>query len=427
MKRSLWYATLVALAVLTYHRALSAYFFDDDLQWLVGSWAFRPSNVWAFGRMEHFYRPVIDLYFAVGTRAFGGSPMSFHAANIAMHAANAVVLVMLLGRLTRHEWYAGVAALFFVVQPGGIDAVAWVGALAEPLGTLFGCLSLLWFLEWRETGRSHYQWQSWLAFAAALLTHESSVVFLPLLALVDRVRAVEHRRDDVQPQPSIAQRLRPLAAYAALTVVYLTIDLFINSRNYVVRDGHYTIGWHMLTNALRYIESMYVGRFDLVNDSLVVLVLAWLLVAGTSRTRLAVLWMLMALMPFVPFTWSNTSRYMYQPSIGLSMLMAEAVVQVSRMLRGRASERVRLTVVVALVALLAARSMRFAMHNVEQFAGRTEVYRREAARIVAAHGPLPSGTVIVADEPLQAALSYPFANALTSWAYQDPTITLAPY
>jgi hypothetical protein len=64
---------LVSTAVIVYHNALSAYFFDDDFQWLVGSWSFRSSQLVAIGSLSHFYRPVIDLYFAAATPAHGSS------------------------------------------------------------------------------------------------------------------------------------------------------------------------------------------------------------------------------------------------------------------------------------------------------------------------------------------------------------------
>ncbi|MFN7984698.1 MAG: hypothetical protein U0Q11_22885 [Vicinamibacterales bacterium] len=424
MHRFARHTVLFVLAVLTYRRALSAYFFDDDLQWLVGSWAFSPANLWALGRMDHFYRPTIDLYFAVCSRLFAGSPILFHAASIAMHAAVSITLFVFLRRLTRDGLYAFIAATFFVLQPGGIDAVAWVGALAETLGALFGCLSLLWFLEWRENGRAWCYPASWLAYAAALLTHESSVVFLPLLVLTDWVHgegAVERRHLHRE------HRLRAVAGYGVLTAVYLAVDLFINSRNYIVREGHYTAGWHMVGNGLRYIESMYVGRFDLLNDAVVVLLLLALLVRGTGRVRLAVLWMLLALLPFVPFTWANTSRYMYQPAIGLSMLMAEAICALASVLESRTGRTMRIALVTLVVVVLAGRSMRFATHNVAQFAVRTETYRQEGRRLRALNGPLTSHSVIRADDQLRSTLAYPFANALVAWIYQDPTITLEQY
>src|SRR5262245_33871389 len=97
--------TLVLAAVIVYHNALSAYFFDDDFQWLVGSWSFHPSQLVAFGSLSHFYRPVIDLYFAAATPLFGGSPVLFHLANIVLHAANALLIFALARLMAKSTLY----------------------------------------------------------------------------------------------------------------------------------------------------------------------------------------------------------------------------------------------------------------------------------------------------------------------------------
>src|SRR3954471_6141223 len=100
--------------------------------------------------MSHFYRPMVDLYFAAMTPLLGGSPVLFHAAGIGVHIATVLVVFVLASRLMG-DWMAGfMTALFFAVQPSDIDAVAWVSAIAESASTLFGCLALLWFVRWLD-------------------------------------------------------------------------------------------------------------------------------------------------------------------------------------------------------------------------------------------------------------------------------------
>ncbi len=108
---------VVAAAVVVYRAAISAYFFDDDSQWLVGAWAFQPMHLLDFAHLNHFYRPVIDLYFATATPLFGGSPTLFHLANIGFHAANGLLLLALARAMSGSTAYAFLTALFFVVQP----------------------------------------------------------------------------------------------------------------------------------------------------------------------------------------------------------------------------------------------------------------------------------------------------------------------
>src|SRR5262245_29410038 len=95
VRRLLAPAVIVAAPFLVYRSALSAYCFDDDFQWLVGSWSFGASQLFDLSQMNHFYRPVIDFYFGVATPLFGGSPVLFHLANVLIHAANGLLLFAL--------------------------------------------------------------------------------------------------------------------------------------------------------------------------------------------------------------------------------------------------------------------------------------------------------------------------------------------
>jgi len=422
-------AALVVAVVIVYHNALWASFFDDDYQWLVGSWSFHPAQLVAFSSMTHFYRPVIDVYFAVMTPLLRGSPVLFHEASIVLHAVNVLVVFALARQifvgpdLEVRPYVPFVAALFFAVQPSHIDAVAWVGALAEAVGALFGCLSLLWFLRWREEGRPSLRQLSIAVYVLALLTHESSVMFLPVLFLADRLLIWRVHKD---PSHSIGSGFAStFGPYVALTVVYLAIDVWINSRNYVVSQGYYTIGFHVVTNSLNYIAALYVGRRDWVNYAAIAIGVVILLVRGNPRVRFATCWMVLALAPFLSFNWGNTSRYLYQPAIAFSLLLAEAVLAFDRALSRRMTTSRRTLVVSALVAAIVIRFAVFAAANVRDFTERSQVYSDYLGQFRAIHGTVPSNTTVVADPPTR--LPYRFINAAIQWDYRDPTIRIAPY
>ena len=406
-------AALVFAVVIVYHNAMWAAFFDDDYQWLVGSWSFRPAQLVAFSGMTHFYRPVIDVYFGVMTPLLRGSPVLFHEASIVLHIVNVLVVFALARRIGGSDWFGWAAALFFAVQPSDIDAIAWVGALAEAIGALFGCLSLLWFLSWREDPQPRWRRLSVAAFALALLTHESSVVFLGVLFLANWL--LVGRRD----------LIRPFVPYLIVTGAYLALDLWINSRNYLVSQGYYTVGFHIVTNALDYIDALYVGRRDWLNYSVIALGIVTLLVRGNARVRFATCWMLLALAPFLSFTWGNTSRYLYQPAIGFSLLLGEAVMAFDRALAGRLTITRRTLAVSTFVAAIAVRFAVFAAANVGDFTARSQVYSDYLGQFRAIHGTVPSNATVVADPPTK--LPYRFLNAAVQWDYRDPTIRIAPY
>src|SRR5678816_1255353 len=144
--------------------------------------------------MTHFYRPVIDVYFGVMTPLLRGSPVLFHEASIVLHIVNVLVVFALARRI------------------GGSDWFGWAAALSEAIGALFGCLSLLWFLSWREDPQPRWLRLSVVAFALALLTHESSVVFLGVLFLANWL--LVGRRD----------LIRPFVPYLIVTGAYLALD-----------------------------------------------------------------------------------------------------------------------------------------------------------------------------------------------------------
>jgi len=162
-----------------------------------------------------------------------------------------------------------VAALVFVALPAYVDAVAWVGAIAEPLVTLFGCSSLALFVRFVRTDDRWSYVGAIAAFACALLTHESGVTFLPLilaagwLARAERVRPLSDTALD-------ARRtgwgdLRSVVPFVVLLALYGAIDVAVNLHNYVVEEGHYRVGVHAIRNVLDYVVALYVGKHNLAS------------------------------------------------------------------------------------------------------------------------------------------------------------------
>ena len=283
-------------------------------------------------------------------------------------------------------------------------------------------------MRWRDGGEPRYRLLSVAAFVLALLTHESSIVFLPVLFLADWLiwRGVKPRPTP-QPRPTplirgVGRRFtrrQVFLPYVLLAAAYLALDLWINSRNYVVSQGYYTFGFHIFTNALSYIVGLYVGRRDLLNYAVIVVGIVLLLVRGNARVRFATGWMLLALAPFLSFNWGNTSRYLYQPAIGFSLLLAEGVLLLNR-------PRYR-PVLAAVVIAIAVRFAFFANNNVRDFAMRTRVYPEYLARFRQTHGDLPSYSVVEPDAEFAKLHPHQFANAAVQWEYRNPTIQITPY
>src|SRR5262245_45987933 len=89
------------------------------------------------------YRPFVLLAFFLVYQAAGLLPLAFHAANIALHAANAVLVLLLLRRLAGvGDGAALVGALLFAVHPVHVESVGWISGVSDLLVTTFVVLAL---------------------------------------------------------------------------------------------------------------------------------------------------------------------------------------------------------------------------------------------------------------------------------------------
>jgi hypothetical protein len=226
------------------------------------------------------------------------------------------------------------------------------------------------------------------------------------------------------PLWDLAARARRFAPYALLLVGYLIIDVTVNSRSYLVQEGHYRLGFHAVENLLGYVVMLYAGERGLPSFITVALVVTLLLVRGTPRVVFATAWLLLSILPFAFFTWSTTSRYAYMPAVGLAFLLAEGLKWLDRRLARLMNRRARVALVTAVGAFIVIRFMLFAAENIRNFSERTEPYREFAERIRQQHRDPPPGARIPVDAKTADALQFRFLEALVRWEFRDPTVTL---
>ena len=413
-------ALLVVLIVFVYRQAPGAYFFEDDFQWLASRANFHPSQLFNLDLFDHFYRPVVELYFWAGVRLFDGSPVVLHISTVLLHMCNALILMALARRISGLERYGFHAALFFAVMPGYVEAIAWVGALAEAVGAFFGMLAIYCWLDFRRRGGGWRIVAASVLYACALLTHESSVVFVALLGLADL--AFASAWDDMRSPRGWPRLVRAYLPFILLTAAYLWIDLTINTRSYLVDEGHYRVGWHAVPTTLSYIASLYVGERTMVFYALTSAVVLLLLALGTPRVRFATAWMLIAILPFAFFTWGISSRYQYLPAIGFAMLLADGIEWLNRVLARRLPDTARIGVVATLVAAITIRFMVFASEAVENFAARTEMWRGFGQALRAEYPQGPVGGEVAISRALAEKHGWLYLEALVRWEFRDPTI-----
>ena len=406
----LCFATVAVAVFAIYARALSAFFFEDDFQLLVGSWNFDPANLL---HLKARFKPVFEIYFWLGSAVFGRSTAAFHAASLVVHVVNGWLVLAIARRLGMRPAFAFLTALLFVVQPAYVAAVAWVGAIAESLVVLFGCTSAYAILKLRESGR-----RAWLAvaiatFALALFSHESGVVFLPIIILIDYVAAGR-----AAPWRDLVRVHWPIAAVAT---AYLAITFSANTPDYLGDEIGYRPGFHVVQNVFEYIAALYVGERKVLSHLAVAAVLAAVAWKGSPRARLGAAWMVLGILPFAPFETGILSRYAYVPAIGLALLMGEGLASLYAALTRKSSGLAR-GVVIALSVFICARFAYFARDGVKGVYQASERYRTFLADLRRERPDLPDHAVVTMSPERDRIMARRFVEAAVQWEYRNQTL-----
>jgi len=130
------------------------------------------SVIWAF---THSYasnwHPLTWISLMVDYQLFGMHPQGFHLVNLALHAANTVLLFLLLHRMTRAQWRSAIVAALFALHPLHVESVAWISERKDVLSTFFGLLSLLAYVRYLHESKV----QSPSSFAKASEDRKSKV------------------------------------------------------------------------------------------------------------------------------------------------------------------------------------------------------------------------------------------------------------
>jgi Tfp pilus assembly protein PilF len=202
-------AGIVIAVVLVYLPAFRADFVWDDEQLVTSNPLLRSfsglAEIWSGGRTADYF-PITNTVFWIEHHIFGENAAGYHAVNIVLQTADALLLWLVLRRLNvPGAWLAG---LIFGIHPVHAESVAWISELKNVLAMFFALLSSFFFLRNEEKhllgGRTAYA-VSLLFFLLALLA-KTQVVFLPVALMLcgwwrsDRTSA-SFRREAIRTWP----------------------------------------------------------------------------------------------------------------------------------------------------------------------------------------------------------------------------------
>jgi tetratricopeptide (TPR) repeat protein len=171
----------VVLVLVAYLPAFGGgWLWDDDILITANPLVTEARGLWGiwFNNTSPDYFPVTLTACWIEYRLWADWAPGYHAVNIAWHAANTVLVWRILVRLgVPGAW---LAAAVWGVHPVTVTSVAWVAERKNTLSMFFGCLSVLGWMSYEDSGERRFYGWSLLSFVVALLA-KTSLVTLPLI------------------------------------------------------------------------------------------------------------------------------------------------------------------------------------------------------------------------------------------------------
>jgi protein O-mannosyl-transferase len=386
---------LAAVTVAAYLPVLEARFitFDDTLYvtdnpnvqagltWSGLRWAFTQSHA-------ANWHPLTWLSHMLDCQLYRLRPAGHHLTSVLFHAANTVLLFGLLWQLTGALWRSAFVAAVFALHPLHVESVAWVAERKDVLSTLFFLLTLMAYGQYATQHRtsniqcgtagtlhserilhlpsSIFYLLSLGLFALGLMSKPMLVTVPFVLLLLDCWPLGRMQKAEAEGQPD-ASRFLPLLAektpFLILSAASCVITLIAQRKGgaLALLEGTSAVSlearlvntpisyvWYLvklvwpsdLAVIYPYVREWPLGKV-LLSTALLVALTAAAVWQARRRPYVLVgwLWFLGTLVPVIGLVkvgaQSIADRYMYIPSIGLLIVLAWGVADLTAAWRQR--------------------------------------------------------------------------------------------
>jgi len=141
---------------------------------------------WAFtSAYASNWHPVTWLSHMLDVQLFGENAGPHHTVSLLFHAANALLLLLLLHRLTDALWPSAFVAALFAWHPLHVESVAWIAERKDVLSAFFGLLTLWSYAGYTQTHRRRHLGLALLWFSLGLMAKPMLVTLPFVLLLLD--------------------------------------------------------------------------------------------------------------------------------------------------------------------------------------------------------------------------------------------------
>ncbi|HUA39786.1 MAG TPA: tetratricopeptide repeat protein [Candidatus Sulfopaludibacter sp.] len=307
---------------------------------------------WAltYNAIGHWH-PLTWLSHMLDCQLYGLNPAGHHLTNILLHTATVVLLFLVLYEMTCSLWRSAFVAAVFAVHPLRVESVAWVAERKDVLSAFFFMLTLAAYLRYvRQPSVLRYA-AVMLCFALGLLS-KNMLVTLPFVILLLDYWPLNRMRNAECAIRNFAGLLVEKIPLLALTIGscvmtfltpekvsgFLRLPFALRLENAAVSYVTY-IGQMFYPSALACLYpnptadlplGQVVGALALL---LVISAMVWAFRKPCPWLFVGWFWYLGMLIPVIGIVqisfYAHADRYTYLPQIGLYIVMAWAVTDLT--------------------------------------------------------------------------------------------------
>ena len=277
---------------------------------------------------------------------FGMKAGGHHLVNVLFHAANAVLLLLLLQKMTGAVWRSALVAAFFAWHPAHVESVAWIAERKDVLSTFFGLLSLLAWVRYAQ-GSGGPSERRGIFYLSAIVLLTFGLMAKPMLVTLPFVMLLL----DFWPFGRMSRAAWPRlllekTPFFAVSAAACGVAVWAQQRSHAVAGIGALTPWHRLSHVLAsYLDYVAMLFFPhvlaifypypleektvrvIAGAGLLMLVSVLALAGARRRPWLAVgwFWFIGTLVPVIGLVQvgdqSMADRYTYLPAIGLFIIV----------------------------------------------------------------------------------------------------------
>ena len=320
------------------------------------------SIIWAFTTtVSANWHPLTWLSHMLDCQLFGVNPLWHHLTSVLFHIANTLLLFRILKRMTSEIWTSAFVAAAFALHPLHVESVAWAAERKDVLSGLFWMLTIASYIRYTEHRSTGRYLLVFLVLGLGLLAKPMLVTLPFVLLLLDYWplgRLQWGHQFGRQRQPTwrlIVEKVPMFVLSAVSSVIAYAVQ---QSTGAMELGKSYPLGFRISNAVVSYIA--YIGKIiypsrlavlypypqdglplwqPIVSFLMLVVISAGVIYAGRRYLATGWFWYIGTLVPVIGLVQignqAMADRYTYLPSIGIFIMVAWGIAELSAKWRHR--------------------------------------------------------------------------------------------